>query len=115
MNVTNFFSGYQGRRMFEGELFVGPTIMFAMSSKSKLSSTPPSDIANRIHLSDKYYDKPLMGANGGIKLKFNMMPHLALTLTPQVHVLRYDPQLNGLHILKFRMFETLDFGVQYDL
>ena len=115
MNVTNFFSGYQGRRMFEGEMFVGPTIMFAMSSKSKLSSTPPSDIANRIHLSDKYYDKPLMGANGGIKLKFNMMPHLALTLTPQVHVLRYDPQLNGLHILKFRMFETLDFGVQYDL
>lgn len=115
LNVTNLFSGYQGRRLFEAEMFAGPTIMFAMNSTSKLVGSTAKPEQQRETPGKKYYDKPLMGANGGIKLKCNVMRHLALTLTPQIHVLRWDPQLQGVDILKFRAFETLDFGVQYDL
>ena len=114
-NITNLCSGYQGRRLFEAEAFIGPTLMFAMSQSHEPEPT--------IRLADGYsmvpqtyndYTKPLLGANAGLKLKLNVMSHLAVTMTPQLHLLRLNPRLTGIDMLKLRAFETLDLGVQYD-
>lgn len=115
VNVTNLCSGYQGRRLFEAEAFVGPTLMFAMSNSHEPDAS--------IRLNEGYtlqpqpyndYTKPLLGANAGVKLKLNVMSHLAVTLTPQFHLLRLNPRMTGIEMVKFRGFETLDLGVQYD-
>lgn len=115
LNVTNFFSGYQGRRFFEAELFFGPSVMFALSS----SHTPDASLKLRQGYSmapRKYndYDKALFACNGGINLKLNVLRHLAVTLTPQLHVTRFNPRFTGVDMLKIRGIETLDLGVQYD-
>lgn len=114
VNVTNLISGYQGRRMFEAELFAGPTIMFAIGATHDLDGSVRLKSQHAAQANFWNKTDPLMGANGGVKLRFNATKHLGVTMTPQIHVLRWDPLLNGVEMNKFRAFETLDFGVQYD-
>lgn len=114
VNVTNLCSGYQGRRLFEAELFAGPTIMFAIGATHSADASITPKAGHTIQTYFYNYTKPLMGANGGIKLRLNATRHLAVTMTPQLHVLRYSPMLTGVSMTKFHGIETLDFGVQYD-
>ena len=115
VNITNLCSGYQPGRLFEAEAFVGPTLMFAMGNSHKPDGSVKVSSQYSLSYSNYNYTKPLMGANGGIKLKMNVAKHIAVTLTPQIHVLRLNPQLAGFEMTKFRVFETLDLGVQYNL
>ena len=115
VNITNLCSGYEGQRTFEAEAFCGPMIMFALGNSHKPDASIKMDSQYRMSYSQYNYTKPLMGANGGIKIKMNVMKHLAVTLTPQVYVVRYSPQLQGVDLLKVRTIQTLDLGVQYNL
>lgn len=115
VNITNLCSGYQGRRLFEAEAFAGPTIMFAMGATHKADGSIRVKDDHVLQASFSNYTAPLMGANGGVKLKLNVAPHFAVTMTPQLHFLRYNAQLQGMGMNKFHGYETLDFGVQYDL
>ena len=114
VNVTNLCSGYQGRRLFEAELFAGPTIMFALGATHKEDGDIILKADHQLKTSFVNYTAPLVGANGGVKLKLNAMPHLALTMTPQLFMLRLNPRMQGIGMSKLRAFETLDLGVQYD-
>lgn len=114
LNVTNLCSGYQGRRMIEAELFAGPTIMFAIGATHSADASVKVAPDHAVQAKFGNYTAPLLGANGGVKLKLNATKNIAVTMTPQIHLLRYNPQLSGLNLTKFRGFETLDFGVQYD-
>lgn len=114
VNVTNLCSGYQGRRLFEAELFAGPSVMFSIGATHKQDGTFNLKPNHQVEASFVNFTDRLWGANGGIKLKMNATPHLAVTLTPQAYVLRFNPQLKGISMTKLRAFETLDIGVQYD-
>lgn len=115
LNVSNLFGGYQGRQPFEGELFLGPTLMVSLGNSYKNGS---SLVLNNGYVVNEreydYYTKPLLGANAGVKLKFNITRHIAATLTPQMYLLYNSPQMNGVATSKMRLFETLDLGIQYD-
>lgn len=116
LNVTNLCSGYEGRRLFDAELFLGPALFVSLgNSTSPDGSIKVSSQYKMTYGKPNYYTKPLMGANGGIKLKLNVTNHIGVTLTPQLYVVRYDPQMAGVEMMKLRTFQTLNLGVQYTL
>lgn len=116
LNVTNLCSGYQSNRMFEAELFAGPALLLSLGNSTEPDGSIKVNSSHTMSYSPrKYNTSPLMGANGGIKIKMNVAKHIAVTLTPQLYVVRYDPNLLGVNMMKLRTFQTLNLGVQYTL
>lgn len=116
LNVTNLCSGYQSNRMFEAELFAGPALLLSLGNSTEPDGSIKVNSSHTMSYSPrKYNTSPLMGANGGIKIKMNVAKHIAVTLTPQLYVVRYNPDLLGVNMLKLRTFQTLNLGVQYTL
>ena len=116
LNVINLCSGYQSNRMFEAELFAGPALLLSLGNSTEPDGSIKVNSSHTMSYSlRKYNTSPLMGANGGIKIKMNVAKHIAVTLTPQLYVVRYNPDLLGVNMLKLRTFQTLNLGVQYTL
>lgn len=116
LNVTNLCTGYDSNRMFEAELFAGPALLLSLGNSTEPDGSIKVNSSHTMSYSPrKYNTSPLMGANGGIKIKMNVAKHIAVTLTPQLYIVRYNPEMFGVNMMKLRTFQTLDLGVQYTL
>ena len=111
VNVPRLFSGTRKPRLFDVDLFAGPALLFKLNSKHEIAIANAPDY--ELSLTDKKNN--IFCMNGGFKLKCNVAPHVALTLTPQLWVMTKRPELEGVEINKLRLAETLDFGVQLTL
>ena len=112
-DVNRLFSGIVPRRLFSLECFAGPAVMFAMSTKHEADGVLTGDADDQA-LASFADNKTVFGLNGGLKLRLNATPRLAVVLVPQLNLLFCDPQFDGVNMFnRVRGIESLDLGVQY--
>lgn len=110
-NLSTLFNGYQRHRRFELEAFVGPAYLFLMSCKHEFQLQHTAIVSATEDYKESM--RSTIALNGGLKLRFNATPHIAVTLTPQVYYLGKALDWQGVEMERLRLVETLDLGVQY--
>lgn len=112
VSLTTLFDGYHAGRRLELEAFAGPAYLFLMSCKHEMAL---DRTATAQFKGEDMAEKTTSGiaANAGLKLRYNLSRHFAVTLTPQLYFMVKRPEWQGLDLYKVRLFETLDLGVQY--
>ncbi|MCI5855039.1 MAG: hypothetical protein MR005_05835 [Prevotella sp.] len=111
-NLTNLFAGYRPDRKFECSLFFGPSVQMTLTEKAELNSEELLGNNHQAVLKDEKKSKMGIGINAGMKLQYNLTPHIGLHLTPNFYLLGKETA-PGIDLLKVRFLETVSIGAQY--
>ena len=115
-NISNLFSGYQKDRLFELDLFAGPSIMLGLGNSHNPVRTLNNDPDKYVVYNFEEAASNVFGVNGGLKLRLNATRHINVVLVPQINVLLGDPKFQGVNLFnKLKAMQTLNVGVQYNL
>jgi len=112
INLGNALSGYKGNSIFQLEAFAGPALMVLFGEGGSLDGRELLMSGHEARVATKVDGVMRLAVNAGTKLSAQITPHIALTLTPQLH---YVPNMKVVSIGNTRrtFFESLDFGIQY--
>lgn len=113
LNATTLWAGRAHRR-FEIEAFAGPTILFRIGDSANLADGETVAEGHAYQTRRSMKKASVYGANGGFKLKYNATDNIAISLTPQIYVLKGYISLPGVQFMKGHVTETLNLGAQYN-
>lgn len=117
VNITNLTSGYLPNRLFELEGFIGPTVAILMSDKVSLFEGERLQQNHVVQAVHNNTTGTSIGGNIGLKLRANVLPHLAVTFTPTVYFFG-GCEISRMHeafAKKMRLMQTISLGAQYSL
>lgn len=112
VNLTTLCDGYRPGRLFELSVFAGPALTMVFGETASLYGGERLQENHEVRQTAPIETKTELGVNGGIKLVANVMPRLAVTLTPTIYLMK-GMELTGVEQLKIKALETLNLGVQY--
>ena len=121
VSLTNLCSGRIRSRKVELEGFIGPAVGFVVSQKTKYSGVFGGDYSAKGYSTSASIaenKKMMLGADAGLKLSAHIWNGISVFLTPTIYVLHTKDDLVGANTVgvgKFRLYETINLGVQYKL
>lgn len=118
VSLTNLLSGRLLKRRFELEAFTGPSLGMILNRTATIS---PDERLKDGHSAEPNFSdlkkKFNWGWNAGLKLTMPIAKGFSVVAVPTLYMLD-RPELPGIHTVgigEFRLFETIDIGVQYKL
>lgn len=101
------------QRLFEFDVFAGPTYVLAMSHKLNLSQGERLQQNHMIEPIDEDKSKSFVSLNAGVRLRANVAKNIALWFTPTFYWMGTN-EYSGFDFMKVKYVETLNLGVQYN-
>lgn len=116
VSLTNLCSGRLRNRKFELEAFVGPAVGYLVDKKATYAGVNQYTAEQTVdgHLADN--KNFMIGGNAGLKLTTSLGKGFSAFLTPTIYLLHTKQELVGANTVgigKFRLYETINLGVQY--
>ena len=115
VSLTNLCSGRLRGRKFELEGFIGPAVGYLVDQKTTYAGI--NDYTGRDVRATITKNKDVMiGADAGLKLSAYVGKGFSVFFTPTIYLLNTKNELvssNTVGAGKFRLYETLNLGVQY--
>ncbi len=112
MNLVNVLAGYNPKRLFDLDAYVGPMLAFGMTTDASLAASEELKQGHEARLSEKALLPMTFGVNAGLKLTANVNNHIGVYFSPNINLLT-GKRLAGVDMLRIRYIETLNLGVQY--
>ncbi|MBO7052344.1 MAG: hypothetical protein J6W24_06745 [Prevotella sp.] len=115
VSLTNLCSGRLRGRKFELEGFIGPAVGYLVDQKATyagINDYTGSDVKANLVKNDDV----MIGADAGLKLTTYVGKGFSIFFTPTIYLLNTKNELissNTVGAGKFRLYETLNLGVQY--
>ena len=117
VSLTNLCSGRLRGRKFELEGFIGPAIGYIVDQKATYAGINDYSGKNVEAQYEKNKDV-MIGADAGLKLTTYLGKGFSVFFTPTIYLLNTKNELIGANTVgagKFRLYETLNLGVQYKI
>lgn len=116
LSLSNLFSG-KAKRAVEVDAFVGTGLAFMLTQDASIYSSEPTVADGYINVyADKYKFNPNMAFDAGCKFEFHASDRLSIIAMPMVYFIHNlnMPGFSQQKFMKYRMVESLKFGLQYE-
>lgn len=112
VNLSNALAGYNSSRKFELEAYAGPVCSMLFGSDGQLNESERLQENHICQSVNQVGSKIRLGANAGLKLKYNLSKKIDLFFSPNLYWVG-NMSVPGVNMLRFKYFETINIGAQY--